>query len=120
VELSVFLGLEPRVHLDGPIDSAVSDLVAVELLASLRELLTNVGKHAQATSVDVYLRVGSDITLTVVDNGIGPSKAKTGGNGLKNLESRALGLGGEFTLTPGEKGSVATLRVERIPGGARA
>ena len=46
-------GFEPRVILDGPVDSAIDETVAAEMLATLREALSNVWRHATATHVDV-------------------------------------------------------------------
>ena len=48
----------PRVLLDGPLDTGVDDRVSVELLATLREALSNVARHARATRVDVEVRGG--------------------------------------------------------------
>ena len=42
---------------DGPVDSGVDDELAAELLATLREALSNVARHAQATRVDVEVVV---------------------------------------------------------------
>ena len=39
------LGFEPAVHFDGPIDTVVSADIAGELLAVLREALSNVARH---------------------------------------------------------------------------
>jgi signal transduction histidine kinase len=108
------LGFEPRVHFDGPVDSVISAELGEQLLAMLRELLSNVTKHARASLVDVHLRVGSDITLSVVDNGVGFKAERDGGHGLPNLRQRALSFGGEFSVEPdGDRGTAATLRLPR-------
>ncbi len=108
------LGFEPRVHFDGPVDSVIGADVGEHLQAMLRELLSNVTKHAHATLVEVYLRVGVDVSLTVLDNGIGFKGERRGGQGLRNLRQRARALGGEFTIHPAEeRGTVATLRLPR-------
>ncbi|MGE0796399.1 MAG: hypothetical protein AB7O29_13790, partial [Acidimicrobiia bacterium] len=61
---------------------------------------------AEATQVDVELRAeGSAITLTVVDNGVGPPvDAVPRGNGLHNMERRALVRDGGFELAAGAGG----------------
>jgi signal transduction histidine kinase len=108
------LAFEPRIHFDGPVDSAIDPALAEHLLATLRELLSNVTKHARATAVDVYLRVGVDVSLAVIDNGIGITKERKGGQGLRNLRHRARSLGGELILEKGQgHGTVATWRVPR-------
>ena len=97
------LGFEPRVVFDGPVEASVSDEVAVDLLATLREALSNVAKHAHATRVDVSLdATGDRVTLTVVDDGIGsPTDRPTGGHGLINMAARAERHGGRFEITGG-------------------
>jgi signal transduction histidine kinase len=110
------VGFEPRVHFDGPVDAAVDDLLAGDLLAVLRELLSNVAHHAGATQADVYLLAGSEIILRVEDDGRGPGPARAEGRGLKNLEARARAHGGSFALVPKEwRGSLAEWRVPRRP-----
>src|SRR5690606_32183365 len=47
------LGFRPHVFFDGPIDYEVVGEVADDLLATLRELLSNVARHAHASRVDV-------------------------------------------------------------------
>jgi signal transduction histidine kinase len=99
------LGFEPRVLLDGPLDSAVGDEVAVELLGTLREALSNVARHARATRVDIEVVVDGDVRLRVLDNGVGPpGDDAQRGNGLRNMEARAVRLGGHLALRPGEGG----------------
>jgi signal transduction histidine kinase len=96
------LGFEPQVLLDGPLDTGVSDRVAAELLATMREALSNVARHAQATKVDVQVVLGVDgLCLRVVDDGIGPPGESTPrGKGLNNMAARAAALGGEMEVRP--------------------
>jgi signal transduction histidine kinase len=98
------LGFEPRIRFDGPLDSVVDDDVAVELLATVREALTNVARHAGARTTDVNVMVDDrDVVLTVTDDGVGPPpEPRVGGRGLDNMRTRAERLGGDFELRPGE------------------
>jgi signal transduction histidine kinase len=99
-EVTATLGFRPRLRMDGPVDSAVDAALRPELLAVLREALSNVARHAQANSVDIAIAVtGGDLSLTVNDDGIGmPAAATEGGghtgHGLRNLAERADRLGG--------------------------
>ena len=52
-------------------DSIVGPDLAEHLLAALRELLSNVIRHARATAVEVRVRAGVEVILTVEDDGVG-------------------------------------------------
>jgi signal transduction histidine kinase len=95
------LGFEPRVRFDGPVDAAVPTDIAAELLAVAREALSNVARHAKATSVEVVVSVSDAISLEVSDDGCGMGPV-TRSSGLSNMEQRATALGGCFTLTSDE------------------
>jgi signal transduction histidine kinase len=89
------LGFEPRLLFDGPIESGISRSLAIDLMATLREALTNVAKHAGASKVEVSIVVADEVLLRVADDGIGPPGPDvTHGHGLGNMESRAMRRGG--------------------------
>lgn len=115
LEAAEMLGFEPTYNFEGAIDTAVDGALAVELLATLREALSNVVRHAAASSVTVEVAVTEDVSLRVTDDGSGPPAADSPrGLGLKNMEARAARRGGEFSLTAGGRaGTVATWRVPR-------
>lgn len=108
------LGFEPRVLLDGPIDTAVTDDIGNELLAALREVLSNVARHARASRIEVEV-IADDgaVTLRVIDDGIGPPAERAHrGKGLANLAARAERHGGAFQLSPSQpSGAMAEWRV---------
>jgi signal transduction histidine kinase len=93
------LGFRPRVHFDGPVETAVDQEAGEQLMAVLRESLSNVIRHAHATLVDVEIAsAGAELVLLVSDNGVGPASSKGAGNGLRNMEARACSLGGAFDI----------------------
>jgi signal transduction histidine kinase len=116
-EVSRWLDREPRVHFDGPLTTALSDEQTGEMIAALREMLTNVSRHAGATAVSVRIVADDDaVTVTVEDDGVGPPAegTTTGGRGLVNLATRARRLGGTFELRRREPaGSVAEWWIPR-------
>jgi signal transduction histidine kinase len=113
-EASRPLGFEPTMLFDGPVDSAVPERIAVDLVATLREALSNVARHARASRVEVEVAVGDEITLRVTDDGVGsPAADATGGHGLRNMAARAAQLGGSLELTPGASGG--TVVIWRVP-----
>lgn len=113
-EARASLGFEPRVHFEGPVDAALSSEVATHLHATLREALSNVARHANASSVDIHLSAGTDLVLRVTDNGTGVDAAsELHGYGLGNIAERARQLGGSLTVepSPGARGTILEWRV---------
>jgi signal transduction histidine kinase len=99
------LGFDPHVTFEGPVDAATSQTVREHLVPTLREALSNAVRHAQATRVAIELAVaGDELTLCVVDNGVGVRDGHHGGRGLGNMTERALALGGRCTLRPAPGG----------------
>jgi len=92
------LGFHPRVHFEGPVDILADQDAGEQLLAVLRESLSNVIRHAQASSVDVTLTAGTELVLVVSDDGVGPGHSRDAGFGLRNMEARAVALGGSFEM----------------------
>ncbi|GAB3529523.1 two-component system sensor histidine kinase [Phytohabitans suffuscus] len=95
------LGFRPELRLDGPIDSAIPDGIRPDLLAVIRETLSNTARHAHASTARVAIRAADgQVTVTVADNGVGTAGATPRG-GLVNLRERATLHGGDFTISPG-------------------
>jgi signal transduction histidine kinase len=98
------LGFEPVVTFDGPLDTVVGEEAARSAVATVREALSNVTRHAQATQVEIMVSVDNrTLSIRVTDNGVGlPSDAgQSGGHGLRNMRERAERLGGHLQLNPG-------------------
>jgi signal transduction histidine kinase len=88
--------------------------VAAEVVQLAREALSNVSRHAQASTCRVSLyRDGATVVLEVDDDGRGfdPAKARSEGQGLGNLRSRAQALGGRVELDS-HSGEGTRVRVE--------
>ncbi|MEU4240709.1 GAF domain-containing protein [Actinoplanes sp. NPDC026619] len=106
------LGFRPVLDTVGPVDSAIPDDIVPELMAVLREALSNVARHAQATTVRVTVHAtGDEVVLRIEDDGVGADPAQARG-GIVNMIDRAGDLGGEFEIGPGPggRGTVATWR----------
>jgi signal transduction histidine kinase len=112
-DAAAVLGFEPRVVLDGPIDTTVPTPIADELVTTLREALSNVARHARATAVDVEVTVGTDVLVRVQDDGVGLAGAeRPAGHGMRNMAERAARLGGTFATTgAADGGTIVTWRV---------
>lgn len=92
-------GVVTVVEIDG---RAASELAssAGDVIQIVREALSNVERHAAATTCRVMLREtdGSMIELTIDDDGKGFGDAPTSGMGLTNLRARADALGGTIEI----------------------
>lgn len=112
-----FLGFSPSVDVELPAGYTPSAQTINELLAVLRESLSNVARHARASQVGVTVSTGDgQLTLLVLDDGVGVSSGGAGGtrgNGIKNMRTRAARLGGTAVVSTGSEGGT---RVEwRVP-----
>jgi signal transduction histidine kinase len=100
-EVSPSLGFDPQVRFSGPIDSVVSEDVVEDLVAVLREALTNVARHAGASQVEVDVgATSSELTMSIVDDGVGIGAAERR-SGLANLRQRAEHYGGSLVFSAG-------------------
>ncbi len=102
--------LAPNVQFSGAIDTLVLAHIHQHAEAVLREALSNVLRHARATTIDVSVVAGDDLTITVADDGIGIT-GSTARSGLDNLERRAEHCGGTCTFDARSPGTVVTWRV---------
>lgn len=104
------LGFPPERDIDPAVDTAVPDEITPDLLATVREMLTNAGRHANASRVTVRLRVtDGDLRLEVTDNGHGIRGERR--SGLRNLAARAERLGGSMHIHTDGHGTRIAWRV---------
>ncbi|MEU3744878.1 MULTISPECIES: GAF domain-containing sensor histidine kinase [Streptomyces] len=104
---AVPLGFKPAHRFLGVIDSAVGELTGKNLVAALREALSNAFRHAEASRIEVVLDAtvtlpdgSAGVRLSVADDGVGiPEGGRR--SGLRNLARRAESLGGASWCGPG-------------------
>jgi signal transduction histidine kinase len=88
-ELGPVFEVTPRLAFSGPLDLMVLDEVVDDVLAVVREGLSNVARHAEATRVSVTVTVADDhVTVQITDDGIGLPDRRDD-SGLTNLAVRA-------------------------------
>ncbi|MDN7616517.1 quorum system sensor histidine kinase RqpS [Burkholderia cepacia] len=86
-------------------DARLTQVAGAGALAVFRvaqEALSNVAKHARATSVDVRIVTdGTHLSLIVSDDGTGFAHGRRSGYGLAGMRARCEAFGGSFeTVTP--------------------
>jgi signal transduction histidine kinase len=107
------LGFVPTVHLSGPVDHPLSPDAQERLTAVLDQALTNVARHAAATSARIDVHITDDLVrVRVSDDGRGlPGDVVE--TGLAALRRRIALTGGTLDLWDGDP-SGATL-VAQLP-----
>ncbi|MDO5739602.1 MAG: histidine kinase, partial [Ornithinimicrobium sp.] len=93
------LGFAPLISLLGPLDSVADDEVHSQVLMVVREALSNVVRHARATSVAVAAEATAEsLTIIVQDDGVGIGVGALE-SGLSNVRARAREREGAVELT---------------------
>ena len=117
VEVSLHLEAETEATSTLPIERVA------ELLAIVREALSNVARHAEATRADLRLAsADGELRLEIADDGRGfdPTRRdERGHHGLANMRARSAAIGGRFEVTsmPG-RGTRIIVTIPR-PRGSR-
>ncbi|HMM51125.1 MAG TPA: response regulator [Burkholderiaceae bacterium] len=92
---------------------ALGNVAAMTVYRTLQEALTNVTKHAQASSVRVGLVVDAqELSLEIADDGVGLRPRdldKLESFGLRGLAERAGRTGGWLDVSPGLRGTCVLL-----------
>ncbi|MEU0503384.1 GAF domain-containing protein, partial [Nocardia sp. NPDC005998] len=108
-------GLRTTIRLAGPV-SVLESPMSDDVEAVLREAVSNVVRHAHATTLSVQLRVRDDVTIEVTDDGIGVPDDLQRMSGLANLAARAAQAGGSFSVTKREEGGTVLRWSAPLPG----
>ncbi len=103
-------GFSARLEVRGQV-AALSHNAEIVLLRGTQEALTNVGRHAKASSATVVLAFGEgDASVVVADDGAGFDPVHASGFGVSQLRSRATEVGGHAEVTS-SAGEGTTVRV---------
>jgi signal transduction histidine kinase len=101
-ELAQDTGVRPIVRVSGPV-GVLPEALAEHAEAVVREAVSNVVRHARATTVTVTVSVADDLVIDVADDGLG-IPAAVARSGLDNLAHRAASAGGSLTVGAGAEG----------------
>jgi PAS domain S-box-containing protein len=105
-EAAETLGFGPELSFDLQRDEEPPLQVQLEASAVLREALSNVARHAQASRVEVRVSMGDELGISVTDNGSGIGQPNHL-SGLANARARAQLLGGSLELSSPEGGGTS-------------
>jgi signal transduction histidine kinase len=111
-EAAESLGFEPHLRMEGPLDLAVPSALHPQVVATLREALSNVARHSGAGTAEVVVRADTDrsvLELLVSDDGKGMPALPQHRSGLANIAERAERLGGgvDIDTAPGRGTRIA-------------
>jgi signal transduction histidine kinase len=107
------LGSTPDDAASAAADALVTPSLADDLVAVVREGLSNAGRHAKASSATVTVGLASpggldgrpgQVTVVVEDDGVGLPGEQTRRSGLANLADRASARSGVFSASGGLSG----------------
>jgi signal transduction histidine kinase len=97
-EVQPGLGVDPRLDLDGPLDSVATPDLVGDVTAVVREALVNVARHAEASTVALSIHATTNrLTVTVSDDGVGVGDVGRR-SGLDNLRERAESRNGSMVV----------------------
>ena len=101
----------------GSYDVVLDGVVRPQILATVRESLSNVVRHAQASAVTVEVSADTEhVVARITDNGVGIGEQRRS-SGLRNLTERAQALGGAVRVTDNEPhGTIVELRAPLVDG----
>lgn len=115
-EVASSIGSPPRLSFAGPVDVLIRDDFADDVVAVIREALSNVVRHASAQTVEIDVTTdGETVSVTVDDDGVGVPDVLARASGTSNLDERATARGGSFTLTSREEGGTRARWIATIP-----
>ena len=109
------LGYTPQLRFAGPLDLAVNEGLAADVLAVIREAISNCARHAHATRLEISTALAHNLlTLEITDNGHGLG-TPTRSSGLTNMRRRAEHHHGTLTITTPDQGGTHLTWTGNLP-----
>jgi len=119
-EVTPMLPGPPSVSFVGAVDVLVPEEFGDDIVAVVRESLTNVGRHAEASSTEVQVEVDEGyVTVRVDDDGHGV-RGSNRASGTVNLAARAAVRGGRYSLDARAGGGTSSTWSVPLPEEAAA
>jgi two-component system, NarL family, sensor kinase len=118
-EFNEHTSIATHFHYDGSADG-LPDVANTVMFRIAQETLTNIKRHANASTVQVeLLGYKSEVKLIIADNGIGfdvagISQHPKRGIGLRNMHERVSAVGGKLELTSSSDGTQVVATLPRV------
>ena len=100
--------------------SSLDSNVSIAAYRIVQEALSNIVKHAKATSVSAFLTLNKEfnvIDIVVKDNGIGFNTSSAPGMGIVGMRERVFALGGKISITSSAQAGEGATYAITIPLG---
>jgi signal transduction histidine kinase len=115
--LTAGLRADVDVNVDGV---AIPSAIGGAVFRIVQEALTNVLRHADASSAQVRVRASADaLEIEITDDGRADGAGANAGLGLRGMAERAAALGGRLNVGPREEGGWRVHAVLPLGGGRR-
>lgn len=77
------------------------------LFLVIKEAVHNIIKHAQASTVNMVMKIENNLVITIIDNGRGfnVDESRLKGNGFGNFQKRMTSLKGTVDIKSGNNGT---------------
>ncbi|MCR4780456.1 MAG: sensor histidine kinase [Ruminiclostridium sp.] len=82
----------------------------------VKESISNAVKHSNGSRIDIVFREHPAFYQLLVEDNGSCGAMKRGGIGLKNMEDRAAGVGGQITFTPSDSGFRVFMTIPKEAG----
>jgi PAS domain S-box-containing protein len=118
-------GIRVELHVGNLGELSLPFPIEITLYRIVQEALTNIAKHAEATTVSILIPpIASSVRLVVEDNGVGfkpeaiyQTAAAQGRLGLYGMQERAKIAGGVFTVESAQgRGTTIYAEIPLVPG----
>jgi signal transduction histidine kinase len=98
---------------ESPYEGFVSGEFRRNIFLAVKEILHNIIKHAQASSVSIFIQGNRNLSITIHDNGIGfdPENIRPFSNGIINIRKRMSDINGSVEI----KSSKGTMIILHAP-----
>jgi signal transduction histidine kinase len=100
-EFAIQTNLTARLIDTTGIEITLSPLAETQFVRIVQEAMTNVRKHAQASTVELRLRTqGQNLEVTIADDGVGMGEQEAAQShfGLQTMRERAESIGGSLSI----------------------